>query len=127
MATPIYEVRFDLEMNTNWTIMKENIYVYHQGRNKIIAVNDIVMLVSYSNYSQIFLCSGEKIFTSKTLKHWSEKIDNRDFLRVHQSFFVNLNFIRELDVKQKRVNLANGLEAVVSRARWRSVKAIILN
>lgn len=101
--------------------------VYERGKTKLIPFKDIIMLVSASNYSEIHLRDGEKLFTSKTLKHWSEKIDSTDFLRVHQSFYINLKCIRDIDVKQKRLCLSNGKEAFISRSKWSKVKAIILN
>ncbi|NRA92526.1 MAG: response regulator transcription factor [Psychroserpens sp.] len=64
---------------------------------KIIVVNldDIVRCESDSNNTMFFLSNGKKIFVTKTLKYFSDLLKPYNFLRVHQSHLVNLNYISE--------------------------------
>ncbi len=58
-----------------------------------VNVDQIVRCESDSNYTYIFLQSGEKIVITKTLKQIEESLADYPFYRVHQSHLVNLNHI----------------------------------
>lgn len=56
-------------------------------------VDQIVRIEGDSNYSYVFLQSGEKVCITKTLKQIEESLDGQPFYRVHLSHLVNLNHI----------------------------------
>lgn len=56
-------------------------------------VDQIVRVESESNYSFVFLLTGEKVCITKTLKQIEESLASQPFYRVHQSHLVNLNHI----------------------------------
>lgn len=58
-----------------------------------VNVDQIVRCESDSNYTYIFLQSGEKIVITKTLKQIEESLADYPFYRVHQSHLVNLHHI----------------------------------
>jgi two-component system LytT family response regulator len=62
-------------------------------------LDEIVCCESESNYTYLHLINGEKILISKTLKIIEDILDKDHFLRVSQSFLVNLihikKFVRE--------------------------------
>ncbi len=58
-----------------------------------VNVDQIVRCESDSNYTYIFLQSGDKIVITKTLKQIEESLAEYPFYRVHQSHLVNLNHI----------------------------------
>lgn len=64
---------------------------------KIVVVNldDIVRCQSDNNYSEFFMKDGQKILVSKTLKYFADMLKEYQFLRVHQSHLVNLQYIKE--------------------------------
>lgn len=59
----------------------------------LVAIDDILYFESDSNYTQVFLKSGNKMLISKTLKSFDEKLSDQYFCRVHAAFIVNLNEI----------------------------------
>ena len=63
--------------------------------DKIIVVNldDIVRCASDSNNTIFHLQDKCKIFVTKTLKYFADMLQQYDFVRVHQSHLVNLQFI----------------------------------
>ncbi|WP_440067396.1 LytR/AlgR family response regulator transcription factor [Tenacibaculum discolor] len=65
--------------------------------DKIMVVNldDIVRCQSDNNYTEFFLNDGQKILVGKTLKHFADMLKEYDFLRVHQSHLINIQFIKE--------------------------------
>lgn len=65
--------------------------------DKIMVVNldDIVRCQSDNNYTEFFMNDGQKILVGKTLKHFADMLKEYDFLRVHQSHLINIQFIKE--------------------------------
>jgi len=70
----------------------------HIPTNKGVTLVDpaeIIYLESDSNYTSIFLKSGQKFLISKTLKSLEERLNPVDFCRVHSAYLVNLNEIEQ--------------------------------
>ncbi|TDQ29936.1 LytR/AlgR family response regulator transcription factor [Tenacibaculum caenipelagi] len=65
--------------------------------DKIMVVNldDIIRCQSDNNYTEFFMSDGQKILVGKTLKYFTDILKEYDFLRVHQSHLVNIQFIKE--------------------------------
>ncbi len=65
--------------------------------NKIIVVDldTIIRCKSDNNYTEFFMENGQKILVGKTLKYFADLLKESQFLRVHQSHLVNLQYIKE--------------------------------
>ncbi len=65
--------------------------------DKIIVVNldDIVRCKSDNNYTEFFLTDNQKILVGKTLKYFADMLKEFDFIRVHQSHLINIQYIKE--------------------------------
>jgi two-component system LytT family response regulator len=65
--------------------------------DKIVMVNkkDIMYCKSDGNYTHIFLKDKEKYFVSKNIKSITQLIDASEFIRVHKTYLVNINYIKE--------------------------------
>lgn len=59
----------------------------------IVNVSDITFCKGEGNYTTFHLVDKRKILVSKSLGEYEETIHNNDFLRVHQSYLVNMNHI----------------------------------
>lgn len=66
---------------------------------EFVEVDEIMYCQSQSNYSVIFLSSDRKITISKTLKEVENTLNNFYFLRVHQSYLINPNFLKKYNKK----------------------------
>lgn len=53
----------------------------------------IIYCESDSNYTIVFLTSGEKVIASKTLKDVEEILEGPDFFRIHASYLINMKHI----------------------------------
>lgn len=84
----------------------------------VVQVRDIIYLEAESSYTIFHLFDGKKITASKTLSEYEEIIDTPAFLRIHKSYLVNLNFIKEyIKGEGGHVILTNGQEIEVSRRK----------
>ncbi len=60
---------------------------------QMIDVNSIICCASDSNYTTFMLKNKQKIIVSRTLKEIEEMLEEYSFLRVHNSYLINLNEI----------------------------------
>ena len=63
----------------------------------LVNVKDIVRCEAENNYTNFYLGNGNKIMVSKTIKIYETLLAEHEFLRVHQSHLVNLNYIQHFD------------------------------
>ncbi|WP_435263385.1 LytR/AlgR family response regulator transcription factor [Tenacibaculum sp. nBUS_03] len=65
--------------------------------DKIIVVNlnDIIHCKSDNNYTEFYMADHQKILVGKTLKYFSDILKEYDFIRVHQSHLINLQYVKE--------------------------------
>ncbi|HLP64268.1 LytTR family DNA-binding domain-containing protein [Flavobacterium sp.] len=84
---------------------------------KIIFLNpdDIVYCESDGNYCSIFLENKEKIFITQKLKFMEEKLQDLYFFRIHNSYLINLNKVKEFHKSDDFVVLSNHVKLPVSR------------
>jgi two-component system, LytTR family, response regulator len=58
---------------------------------QMIATTSIIRCESDSNYTIFYLKNNQKIIVSRTLKEVEEMLEEHGFIRVHNSYLVNLN------------------------------------
>lgn len=86
------------------------------GKIYLLEPDEVVMLQSDKSYTTIYLKCEKKILVSKTLKEVEKKFSFDSFYRVHNSYLVNLNHVKEYFKKMGgELILTNGLTASVSR------------
>jgi two-component system LytT family response regulator len=116
-----------LEKYNHLNIHVDKIGIPNQDGLKFISINDITLCKAEGNYTEIyFVDSSKKEVVSKTLKDFEQLLKSYNFLRIHRSYLINLNNIKEYH----RVNhsadtegnggcvvLINGLIVPVSRDR----------
>ena len=84
----------------------------------LTSVSDIVHIAADSNYSVFYLYNGEKITVSKVLKEYEEILPEHQFIRVHKSSIINLDYVLGYNSRNGlEVTLKNGDRIAVSRRR----------
>ena len=77
---------------------------------------DVVMLKSDKSYTTIFLKDEKSILVSKTLKEVEKKFSFSQFFRVHNSYLININHIKEYSKSDGgELIMSNGMRAGISR------------
>jgi len=96
----------------------DKINISADGKVYLLERDDVVMLKSDKSYTTIFLKSEQQIVVSKTLKEVEKKFLFPEFFRVHNSYLVNLNHVKEyLKGLGGELIMTNGLAASISRNR----------
>lgn len=88
----------------------------------------IMYCESSGNYCYIYFENGEHLFTSKTLKEVEQLLPGDRFLRIHQSYLVNFDFVQKyLKSGGGYIMLKNGKELKVSKYKKNQVMKFIFN
>lgn len=66
------------------------------GETRYVDIKDIVRCIADNTYTHFVLSNGEQVVVSKTLKEYADMLLNYGFLRAHQSYLVNIAYIKSL-------------------------------
>ena len=83
---------------------------------RFIPFDKIEALKADSNYTEIRLINEERVMVSKTLKSFERKLDDR-FYRIHNSTFINLAYIKEVNRGKSYIKMDSGRILQISRNR----------
>ncbi|BDS10764.1 LytR/AlgR family response regulator transcription factor [Aureispira anguillae] len=67
----------------------------------VIHVADIIYCESDKGYTTFYLADSQKVMASKILREYEDLLPKDNFMRVHQSYLVNLNHVMRYDKKDK--------------------------
>lgn len=74
---------------------------------QIISFQDLIYCSSDKGYTTFHLIDGRSFIASKAIKDFELQLPNEFFIRTHQSYIVNINFVDKLD-KNRMIYLKNG-------------------
>lgn len=75
---------------------KEKLVLSTREFYHLIEVNNIVYCRSENSYTTFYLLDGEEIKVSVPIKTVEQQLDNTRFVRPHQSYLVNVQYIRSV-------------------------------
>lgn len=70
--------------------------VQYKGKAMLLKTNDIIYCQASSNYTMIHMIDGRSILASKCLKEITKRLPESQFVRIHQSYLINLSFVAAL-------------------------------
>ena len=96
---------------------KGKITIPLQNGFEVLDVDDIIFCKADNNYTEIHLKNSKKL-VSKTLKYFENALKEHTFSRIHKSYLVNVNAIKQYKKgKGGSVLLSNGKEILVSASQ----------
>jgi two-component system, LytTR family, response regulator len=107
----------ELECDRTQSAYPDRLTASENGRILLINVKDIDWIGTSGNYAQVY-SGSRKYEIRQTLTSLEEKLNPRDFLRIHRSTIVNIRQIRELQPwfhGYHLIILQNGQELRMSR------------
>ena len=79
---------------------------------------EIIRIEADRSYSWFYLTANRKILVSKNLKEFQDILDERSFFRPHNSFLINLKYVRKYVRKEGGyIEMQDGTQIPVSRTR----------
>jgi two-component system, LytTR family, response regulator len=100
------------------TVLVNKIAIPTMDGYRMVSINAIVYCKADSNYTILFLKDRQKLTTTRTLKEIEEFLNEYGFLRIHNSYIVNLNEIEHYTKGEGgSVRMSDGSIIDVSRSR----------
>lgn len=98
----------------------KRICLAHSSKLQVVNIYDIIYLESDGHYTIFHFSNGTKSVLSKTMKYY-EGIIGKNFIRVHRTYLVNLDYIKEYNFDELRIKLLSGKLIDVSRRKSKFV------
>lgn len=97
--------------------LQKKITINTDGKLLFLQSDEILFAESDGNYSTLFLSDGQKILLTKKLKEVNQILPKDTFFRIHNSFIINLNKIKEFLKTDGYVILQSNHKIPVSRQK----------
>jgi two-component system LytT family response regulator len=104
-------------LNFNATSIQKKITINTDGKLVFLQSDQILYVESDGNYSTIYLTDGHKIVLTKKLKEVNEILPSDCFYRIHNSYIINLNKIKEFIKTDGYIILDSNHKIPVSRQK----------
>lgn len=118
--------RLSLLSNALETKQLKNIVISDKGQQNIVAIHNIIAIEAQESYCVIHT-TDKKYVASKNLKHFETVLEDLpQFFRVHKSWLVNKNFIKNYSKSDLSIQLSNGLITKLSKYKKSEFEAAIL-
>jgi len=104
-------------LNHNSNSIQKKITINTDGKLVFLESDQILYAESDGNYSTIFLTDGQKIVLTKKLKEVNTLLPQDSFFRIHNSYIINLNKIKEFLKTDGYVVLQSNDKIPVSRQK----------
>jgi two-component system response regulator LytT len=116
----IEECLYAIIEKLNYTIVKKE-FNFNEGM-KEISLERLLYIESRLHKLEFHVMEDVmKIYTMyETLNTLEDKLEDNDFVRIHQSYLVNLKYIKS--VTRYKAVLTNGIELTIPKARYTYVK-----
>ncbi len=97
--------------------LQKKITINTDGKLLFLQSEEILFAESDGNYSTLFLSDGQKILLTKKLKEVNQLLPKDTFFRIHNSYIINLNKIKEFLKTDGYVILQSNHKIPVSRQK----------
>jgi len=104
-------------LNFNDKLSNKKITINTDGKLVFLEPSDIFYAESDGNYTTLNLLNNKKIVLTKKLKEVESLLPDKHFFRIHNSYIINLNKIKEFLKTDGYVVLENDKRIPVSRQR----------
>ena len=86
----------------------QKIAVPYHGGVHFIELRELVYCEAESNYTNLFLTNGKNYLLSRTLREVQQVLEERNFLRVHRQYLINLDHIKTYHKGEAAYLVMNG-------------------
>jgi len=105
----------------------ERVVVKIGQKISIIPVNEIKYIEAQDDYVMIYSQKGN-FLKQKTMKYFDENLDPNLFFRIHRSFIVNIENIKQIELLEKETYVAllnDGRKLPISKSGYQGLKELL--
>jgi two-component system, LytTR family, response regulator len=124
VKTPVSSVLSAMEENPE---LLQRIAVKNRHKIDVIPVDEILYIEAADDYVMIHT-ADKNVLKEKTMKFMETHLDPNQFVRIHRSYIVNVNFISRLELYEKEsyaVVLKNGKTLKASLTGYKALKQML--
>lgn len=96
-------------------LLPKKVSLCQNGEQIVISVNDVLYFESLARHVIFHLADNTTIEIRDSMEHMAEKFSYPNFLQIHRSFCVNLDYVDRAAPSQ--ITLTNGVELPLSRKK----------
>ena len=104
---------------------EEKILVSTTEGTHLIDTQKIINIKGEGSYSTFFIEDEDNIMASKNLMHYENLLNSSQFFRAHQSYLVNLKYIKTILPNKNSIGLKDGREIPLSRLKKREITELL--
>jgi DNA-binding LytR/AlgR family response regulator len=98
--------------------------ILNHKTSKKVLIENVVLLKGDINYTTIYLEYGSKKVVAHPIKFFEPYLETHGFLRVHRSFMINPDHVKEYNQNEEFLMMTNGQKADISRRKKSILKQL---
>lgn len=103
--------------------LKDRLFLTTKENMTVLRYDEIRYVVGDGNYATFYNDSGSSLMVSRNLSYYQRQIDSPGFYRIHQSYLVNLDYVRGISQRDKQgnysVDMSDGASLPLARSKKR--------
>jgi two-component system LytT family response regulator len=104
-------------LNFNANLKHQKVILNTDGKLVFLNIDDILYIESDGNYSTFFMTKNQKMVVTKKIKEIDAILPENYFFRIHNSYIINLNKIKEFVKNEAYVVMETNEKIPVARQR----------
>lgn len=77
--------------------INDSLFIDSGNKAQFIKVKEIKFIAAVNQYSRLELVNGKNVLLKRSLNAWEKKLGKGNFVRIHRSTIVNLNFVKKVE------------------------------
>lgn len=91
--------------------------ILNHKTSKKVLINDVILLKGDINCTILYLENGKQKVVAHPIKFFEPYLETHGFLRIHRSYMINPNHVKEYNQVDEFLMVTNGQKADISRRR----------
>ena len=87
----------DIPLKTRELKYDDRLFLMLGKHFKFLKINTVTNIRAAGDYSEVMTCDGLKGLTLKSMKEWDARLPSQQFLRIHRSTIINMEFIEKVE------------------------------
>ena len=120
VTKPVTYEKLEEKLNKVLKEIKSEFFIEVQDKENIIKVkNNKICYIEADDYCSRIITTDNTYLVRKSLSEWEDELTDKDFIRIHKSYLVNMDFIKAI---KSVVVLDSGEELKIGRTKLKEVK-----
>lgn len=106
-------------------IFEKKLILNFVNGTQLVDLEKLLYCKSDKGYTTFYMLNGKEFLASKSLKKFEAVLEKNNFIRTHQSYYINSLFIDKFDSKKRFIYLLNNIEIPVSARKISKINSML--